>query len=712
MGNLTRGLALGLVLVVFSSAHAQTWQVQLDLSPSQLQEQIDSLVPLGFRPAMIAAHESPGGPRFQTSWVNDGVTNWGWISGAGSADYGTFSTAQAALGRRPVCVSAYGNFPNEQYAAVWVNDGVTQWQAMRQMTNADYTTQLSTMSGGGFRPYWVSATGTGANTRYAALWIGDGRTKCEIHNSNSSQFAQTITNYRFSGCRLLCSSGSGAAASPFFSGVWVVWEHPPWESFHDQTLSELQVASASYLAQGYRPSFINAYETAAGTRYTSAWEQIPQPNVFTITGQTVPQLAAFDTAVQNFMTARHVPNGVLAVTKNGRLVLARGYTNGPIGWPISRCNAPFRIASLTKTLTAIGVMKLVENGVIGIDQPISTILDTSAWTDPRINNVTVRHLLQHWGGWNNLAYDPMYHDFTISSALGVPLPTTPQTIFNYMATQPLNFNPGSQFYYSIFGYCVLGLVIEAATGQPYEQWMRTNIHLPMQARSIRTADVLLGQQFPGEPPYWDSYQRSSPSVMGSSAPAITPLQYGGWNIRSLISTAGQVSSAIDYARVISAFDTPASSPLLTQTTIDLMWSRPPGVPANSNSWYACGWLIQPLGMTGLVRGSGTGQTNGTSTWFMRRPDGVNWVAMFNSNGALGVPSMSDMGDVIDGAANSISNWPAHDLFPNYALPEADTFVNVLLGIDTDPIHIEVSDANFDGVADARDVGPYMRQALP
>ncbi|MEK6644004.1 MAG: serine hydrolase [Planctomycetota bacterium] len=700
------------LLLFTSPALAQTWVVQFDLTSAQLQANHDDLVPLGYRPVTLSAHDPGSGPRYQATWANDGVSDWAWTHGVTSVDYGIFSAAQTLLNRRPVCVTAHGSYPNELYAAVWINDGVTQWAAQRQLSNADYQTQLTAMTGSGFRPYWVSATGIGANTKYAALWIGDGRTKCEQHNVNSSQFAETVTNYRFGGCRLLCSSGSGTSANPIFAGVWLFWEHPPWESFHGQTLAQAQVTTSQYLSLGFRPSFVNAYETTGGTRYTSAWEEIPKPNLFTMTGQTVPQLTTFDTTMQSFMTARHVPNGTLAVTKNSRLVLARGYTNAPAGWPISKPNAPFRLASLTKTLTAIGVMKLVENGTIGIDQPLSTILDTSAWVDPRISTVTVRHLLQHWGGWNNIAYDPMYYDFPISTALGVPLPTTPQTIFNYMATQPLNFNPGSQFYYSIFGYCLLGMVIESATGQPYEQWMRSNLFLPVQARSIHTADVLLGQQYPGEPPYWDSYQRSSLGVMGPGTPTITPIQYGGWNIRSLESTAGQVASAIDYARVITAFDNPSASPILTQATIELMWSKPPGAPSNATSWYGAGWLVQPLGQTGLIRASGTGQTNGTTTWFMRRPDGVNWVAMFNSNGAAGVPSMSDLGIAIDSVADSIGSWPTNDLFPNYGPLDVTTLVNVMLGIDADPFHVEMSDANFDNAVDARDIAPYLRQALP
>lgn len=190
----SRAAFLCIVISCCSQVIAQTWVVELDKNQAELQSLHDTLVPLGYRPVMVAAHDSPGGVRYQSAWTTDGVSDWAWTYATTSADYGLFSSAQSSMGRRPVCVSASGNFPNEQYAAVWVNDGVTQWQALRQMTNADYTIQLSTMTSAGYRPFWVTATGTGANTRYAALWIGDGRTKCEQHAVSANQFTETVTN--------------------------------------------------------------------------------------------------------------------------------------------------------------------------------------------------------------------------------------------------------------------------------------------------------------------------------------------------------------------------------------------------------------------------------------------------------------------------------------------------------------------------------------
>ncbi|MEK6644003.1 MAG: serine hydrolase domain-containing protein [Planctomycetota bacterium] len=417
-----------------------------------------------------------------------------------------------------------------------------------------------------------------------------------------------------------------------------------------------------------------------------------------------------DAAMYQFMIDRHVPNAAVAIVKDGRLVFARGYTNAPTNRPVTTPNSLFRLASLSKPLTSVGVMTLVESGAIAFDQPISTILDTSDWTDPRIDNVTVRDLLQHRGGWDVSVsgFDPMTQDFVVTSALNESLPMTPVMAVEYMKTQPLDVNPGSTFAYSNFGYCMLGRIIESVTGQPYDTWIKANVLSPVGAQRAHLSRSELGRQWAGEVPYVDEYQRVVPSVMGPTSPALVPLTYGGWNLHTLDASGGWVTSVVEYARFLATFNDLDQSPLLNRGTIEEMWSRPPAEPPGSPVYYASGFLVQPLSEPGHIDVTHTGANNGTSTWLHIRDDHVQWVVMMNVRGIEELPPMYDLAGILDAATGAETIWPDHDLFSQFSTPNPGVFINVLLGIDIDPLHAEASDLNADGKVDARDIAGFVQ----
>lgn len=716
-------------LAAWDRANGQSYLSQYNLSPSQYQTNYDDLVPQGYRPLAITAHESPTlGPVFQVVWAQDGFTNWTSAIGQTWTEYQAYSQGQTSQGFRPLVVENYGSFPEEHYLSIWVMDGNSAWQARYQMSSSDLQTQLNQLGGAGYRLYWISGCGTGASRRFAALWINDGLAKLNIVDRTPVMYQNDVRSYRGGGYRLISATCSNDSQFPLLSGVTSLSEQPPWECFFDQTLAELNSTTAQYSALGYRATFVTSYETTSGSRYTSSWEEIPKPKVWTVTGPTSPLNSSFDARIQQFMQVRHIPNAALAVTKNSRLVLARGYTYAPIDWPVMQPDSRFRVASLSKTLTGVGVMKLIENGQIGIDQPINTILDTSGWVDSRINQVTVRHLLQHRAGWNSsVGTEPMYNDLLVSTTTGQPLPTTPQMIIDYMSTKPFDYDPGTGYAYSIFGYVVLGRIIETVTGMDYESWMRENIFSPIQMYGPRLANSLLDEQYPGEAPYVDPYQRVNRTVMGPGTPEWLPLTYGALNIHSLFSSAGLISSAVDYARFLTAFDDPDHSPLLSRATIDLMWSPPPGTPPNATWYYADGWNINPLGPPGLFWASHSGSMPGTATYYTRRHDGVNWVILFNTGDIVGLPGTAQINQELDTLINGTSQWPMGDFFSLFGRGDLDcdgvasmldipAFVTVLI----DPEGYTSAfpgcpsaraDMNGDGAVDGGDIQSFIEKLL-
>ncbi len=651
------------------AVQGQTWYSTYDVKPARYRFTYNYLVSRGFRPVAITVHESVSGPAFQVVWVNDGVTDWASAFGQSWSAFQAFSAQQVELGRRPLCVGSYGAFPDELYVSVWAHGDGEPWEARYRMSASELNAQLYQLGLSEYRPYWESVNDSNDEPVFAALWIKDGKGTRESHDKNGNEFRNALASYRVQGCRLECSMGYGSpsTSNPAFGGVWVRWEQPEWDYFHDQTREELDTTTAEYSDNGYRPTFVNAYETDSGCRYTSAWEKNPRSNVWRVRGPQVPELSGFDALMQQFMNERHIPNASLAMTKDGRLVLARGYTWAPGDWPTTVPMTRFRLASLSKTFTGVGIMKLVDSGMIAIDQPISTILDTSTWSDSRINDVTVRQLLQHWGGWDvaTSGFAELAEDFTISAALNMPLPVTPDMIVEFMSSRPLDYDPGIRYAYSNFGYFLLGRVIEAKTHQSYEGWMRDNVFAPIQAFGPQLGNSLARDQWPGESPYVDQYQRVTKCVMGPDAPEWTPLVYGGLNIHNQSSAGGWISSSVDFVRLLSAFDDLDHSPLLSRPAIELMWSRPPGLPADTRAYYTAGWWVNNLGAPGVFIASNGGTLTGTSTTFERRPDGVDWVVLFNTDGAENLPSMY-LNPLMDSQIDATSLWPEDDLFKRFS----------------------------------------------
>ncbi len=126
---------------------------------------------------------------------------------------------------------------------------------------------------------------------------------------------------------------------------------------------------------------------------------------FAQTGEPVPELASFDQFAARLMTKWKVPGLALAVMKDGRLVMARGYGLADLEarQPV-RPDSLFRIGSISKCFTMVGILKLVEEGKLDLDARAFELLGyepaPGVNPEPRLASITVRHLLTHTGGWD------------------------------------------------------------------------------------------------------------------------------------------------------------------------------------------------------------------------------------------------------------------------------------------------------------------------
>ncbi|VTU00128.1 n-acyl-d-amino-acid deacylase : Penicillin-binding protein, beta-lactamase class C OS=Singulisphaera acidiphila (strain ATCC BAA-1392 / DSM 18658 / VKM B-2454 / MOB10) GN=Sinac_4395 PE=4 SV=1: Beta-lactamase [Gemmataceae bacterium] len=399
-----------------------------------------------------------------------------------------------------------------------------------------------------------------------------------------------------------------------------------------------------------------------------------------VTGAADPALAPFDDLFTTFLKEHTVPGAGVAVARNGKLIYARGFglANVEAKQPVEPTSA-FRIASVSKPITAVGVLRLVDAGKVKLDDRVMKHLKfevpAGGQFDKRWNDVTVRHCLHHTGGWDRGkkgGFDPIGTPWKIMDALGLTRAPTPDDVVRYMLGKPLDFEPGEKMVYSNLGYLVLGRVIEAVTGQKYEPWVRANVLKPVGAAAMHLGRGLPEDRPKSEVRYYDSKKRTAECLYPPRVRETVPLPDGGQNVESFEAHGGWVASPVDLLRFACAFDHGKKSPVLSESAVTEMWARPDG-PAGrdaeekpQDAYYGCGWMVRPVGKAGRVTAWHNGLISGTSTLLVRRSDGLNWAVLFNTDAtAKGEQPASLIDGPMHAAAAAVKTWPDTDLFEKY-----------------------------------------------
>ena len=203
------------------------------------------------------------------------------------------------------------------------------------------------------------------------------------------------------------------------------------------------------------------------------------------TAQTPDQAKAFsrlDPIFQRFAREKHAPGMVFGVVADGKLayVKAAGVQDTASRAPVTP-DTVFRIASMSKNFTALAVLKLRDEGKLGLETPVETIVpELAALAYPTTDSprIRVRDLLSHVGGfvtddpWGDRQLDMVEDEFSRFMAAGVPFSRA----------------PGMAMEYSNFGYAVLGRVVTNTSGQPYDAYIAEAILRPL-GMSVSTYDI-------------------------------------------------------------------------------------------------------------------------------------------------------------------------------------------------------------------------------
>lgn len=246
-----------------------------------------------------------------------------------------------------------------------------------------------------------------------------------------------------------------------------------------------------------------------------------------VSGREVPEFDVLEEEVQHFLADHGIWACIVGISRDGVIVYQRafGYADGSDAsggagtQPLSEV-AVMRTASVEKTFVAATVQALVSEGLLSMNdkvfdlgQPGGGILDLEPYDgnlgDVDLEQVNVRHLIEHYGGWDReISLDPLKETIDIAADMGIPSPADREDIASWMLSQPLDHQPGSTWAYSNFGYMLLGLVVEEVTGDDVQDVVHDRVFRDMGVLVPREEQVF-GRSFkslqdPREPLYDDA----------------------------------------------------------------------------------------------------------------------------------------------------------------------------------------------------------------
>lgn len=316
-------------------------------------------------------------------------------------------------------------------------------------------------------------------------------------------------------------------------------------------------------------------------------------------GNASPNLSgwtAFDAAMERRLGINQASS--VAVMIDGQVVHAAAYGVRVAGGEAVESTDRFRIASISKTITAIVTMQLVEEGLLTLDDPVGQVLIdhlSLASPDPDVAPTTVRELLSHTAGF------PQHEGTFFSNGA---------TSCTDAAVKGLssNVNSGSGYRYSNMSYCVLGILIEAVTGQGYERVVEDRLLEPLGIEGMRfTSTYELG---PDEVSHYPTPNRNFMEVLGAA---------GSWN-----------ATPTDLVTIMNSIDhdTPGWKAVSEETARSMRFRIDTGQQPGGYGLGIINYDNDTFGHTGTIQN--------THAMLLRQPDGITWAVTV----AGGTPSES------------------------------------------------------------------------
>ena len=570
-----------------------------------------------------------------------------------------------------------GNSSNN--ATLWVKENGPEWMARNGLQAADMLHQIDVANQQGFHLIWISAHQFNNRVTFEGIWEKrPGAPPVVMLPLDEAALQPAINQHRQQGMRMTHIFGYSAGGSAHYAVIFDHSSGPEWQVRHNLDAQQYQQAFNNLGQQGFRVVEVSGYNVGGQDRYAALFEKtggafwarngIPDSwyqNVFDnmhYSGGIPAYISAFTsgnagrmniiwsnpnlspndldliaTQMQQYLTAHHAPGAAIAITKDGRLLYASGfgYANQETGEEAG-ANSLFRIASVSKPFTSVAIMKLIEAGrlhladhVFGPGGILSAEYPTPAGNQ-KINEITIKYLLEHVSGLSNTNGDPMFMNTGMNH----------HQLITWMLNDPghrMTRDANTQFEYLNFGFCLLGRVIEKVTGMSYEQYVRQAVLQPSGITDMTIGANSEAARKPREVKYYPP----------SAAYAL--------NVTRFDSHGGWLASPIDLERFLVRVDGLPTKPDIISAQSHALMTTDSHIKDNKGNDpnYGFGWGVSPQWHNGAM--------DGTVAYLAVLPNGYTFAAVVNTRPANDEYA-GDLATAMQKIIQGVHAWPNYDLF--------------------------------------------------
>lgn len=342
-----------------------------------------------------------------------------------------------------------------------------------------------------------------------------------------------------------------------------------------------------------------------------------------------PELHAMDSIMQRYLKRWEIHGAQLAISRHDSLLYARGF-----GYADKDRKIPMepsyimRMASVSKLVTATGIMKLRDMGKIRLSDnvfgPKGILNDTfyvNSIRDKRYFDITVEQLLRHKAGFTNYAGDAIFSTRYIMQQNHLTTPPDHRTLLRIVLRRHLGYTPGTAQRYCNIGYTLLSLIIEKRTGMSYENFMQRYVLNPAGCYDFHIAGNYLKDRRKNETVYY-MHSSSVPVPEFNNSGRMVVRCYGENDITTALGAGAWVASAAELCRLVASIDGDRTVPdVISPQAVKLMTQEMP------DHQFSLGWNFTPRNRPWIR----TGSLVGTSALVLRYPDGECWVFITNTS---------------------------------------------------------------------------------
>ena len=342
-----------------------------------------------------------------------------------------------------------------------------------------------------------------------------------------------------------------------------------------------------------------------------------------------PELHAMDSIMQCYLKRWEIHGAQLAISRHDSLLYARGF-----GYADKDRKIPMepsyimRMASVSKLVTATGIMKLRDMGKIRLSDkvfgPKGILNDTfyvNSIRDKRYFDITVEQLLRHKAGFTNYAGDAIFSTRYIMQQNHLTTPPDHRTLLRIVLRRHLGYTPGTAQRYCNIGYTLLSLIIEKRTGMSYENFMQRYVLYPAGCYDFHIAGNYLKDRRKNETVYY-MHSSSVPVPEFNNSGRMVVRCYGENDITTALGAGAWVASAAELCRLVASIDGDRTVPdVISPQAVKLMTQEMP------DHQFSLGWNFTPRNRPWIR----TGSLVGTSALVLRYPDGECWVFITNTS---------------------------------------------------------------------------------